>query len=150
MTTRCTRADDLPRAAIVQTIQSKLESHQTLYANLPPLELTNVWVNGSFGANSATETSDVDITIEVGTTTEPSDMSQLALADKITDLGGPTARALFPIVHRDCDVTVIPAGQILSALSADVPSARTHIKTSQQHGDHETAYDLLNARYIGV
>lgn len=150
MTITDTRADELPRDAILTIIRQTLENYQQRDTSLPPLELTNVWINGSFGANSATETSDIDLTVELGVTTEVAEMDPLELANTLMDLGGPTARSLIPVVHRDADVTVIPAASILSELSIEVSGARTHVETTQQHGGHETAYDLLDARYVDM
>jgi predicted nucleotidyltransferase len=132
---------------ILQSIRLELSEYQSVHKT-PSLELCGAWVNGSYGAGEATESSDIDITLEVGTTEQEYDMSAVNVAHNITGLGGPVSTALLDLLSAPPDVSVIPSEKILSEAGIDAPSAVEHIKQTQKHGGYEKVYDLHSGETI--
>ena len=144
--------DELDTKFLLDVIRNELVSYQQLYPNLPTLELRNVWVNGSFGDDAATESSDFDVTIEIGLYDSDPDytMKPLYVADRITGMGGPMANAIYPVVPAPPDVTVIPSEAILRDAELNAPTAAEHVAQTQAHGGYSRAFDVQSREYVDI
>jgi predicted nucleotidyltransferase len=143
-------ADELDAEMVLSAIRREIVEHQSLYPDLPTLELKRVWVNGSFGAGEATDQSDVDVTVEVGVFVTEYEMNPLYVADRITDLSGPLSTALASILPALPDVTVIPSPSVLDGADLDVADAEEHVVQTQHHGGYKTAFDMRSGEYVRI
>ncbi len=143
-------ADDLDTARILDLIRNELASYQQMYSDLPSLELRNVWINGSFGDEAATEHSDLDVTIEVGVVDSEYDMKPLYVVDRITGMGGQISTALHSVVPVVPDVTVIPSKGVLNAAGLDAPTAAEHVAQTQSHGGYSRVFDVHSGGYTKI
>lgn len=123
------------------------------YENYPPLQLQEIWINGSYGASAETPDSDIDITIEIGIigdSNQKTPKEARRIASHIHGLSGRLTRAIEIDTPALPDVTTIPSEDLLDIAEIDAPTATEHVQQTQRNGGYDTVYDMRADAYTSI
>lgn len=128
--------DDLPLEALESRIRSlSTEIGNTFDVRPGRVTLEVVYINGSFGAHSATVESDIDVTVGVLNNPAVEDIHH----DQWIELAQRLSSTMDPVGGHPLDIQVFPTADAIE-----------HVKQRSKHSGYETVYNLGGRRHVSV